>query len=383
MKEFIFFVLFQLQKILFFIFYAFFKLFSTEDKKTYVVGVEETAGILRNMTKALKQAISVNLIPHRFYQYDYDFTFRNESKIKKLIFGPIIFAKLAAKYNKFIYISGAGYLIATIDGREFELNFLNKRSKEIICYFTGTDVRSYKLLTKYAKEKNIEVLIMHEPLDNPGVETPEREKKREQLANSADRFATHIFNPAIDQMSYFTRKTHAPVYFYPDERFVKNDQKFEKIEEIKILHAPSSPNLKGTPKVREAISKLEKEGYKFNYVELINVDNKKVLEELRSAHIVLNQFYAFLPGVFGIEALAAHTTLLTSADETIEPALPAGANSAWMVTSYATIYDNLKKLLDDPSLLKPQADYGFDWGKEQYSYTASARKFRSAINANE
>ena len=34
--------------------------------------------------------------------------------------------------------------------------------------------------------------------------------------------------------------------------------------------------------------------------------------------IVLNGFYALMPGVFGIEAMANYCALMTAADETIE-----------------------------------------------------------------
>ncbi len=86
-----------------------------------------------------------------------------------------------------------------------------------------------------------------------------------------------------------------------------------------------------------------------------------MLAALDRAHVVLNQFYAFIPGVFGIEALAANAVLLTSADGTIEPALPPGANDAWVVTPFWRVYDNLKAVLDNPGTMQSQADRGTAW----------------------
>ena len=46
--------------------------------------------------------------------------------------------------------------------------------------------------------------------------------------------------------------------------------------------------------------------------------------------------------------MAANAVLLSSADGTIEPTLPSGANDAWVVTPYWRLYDNLKAILDHP-----------------------------------
>jgi hypothetical protein len=74
--------------------------------------------------------------------------------------------------------------------------------------------------------------------------------------------------------------------------------------------------------------------------------NRVVLEHLKSSHIVLNQFYAFTPGLFGIEAMANHCAVLMSADPSIETGLPQKSKDAWMITKYWEVYDNLKYLLD-------------------------------------
>jgi hypothetical protein len=104
------------------------------------------------------------------------------------------------------------------------------------------------------------------------------------------------------------------------------------------------------------------------------------LKHLSGAHIVLNEFYAFMPGMFGVEAMASHCALMTSADEKIETSLPVGSNSAWMVTEYWNIYDNLKRLLDDHSLIKKYADAGYLWAYENCSYQNSAEKMRNILS---
>jgi hypothetical protein len=120
-------------------------------------------------------------------------------------------------------------------------------------------------------------------------------------------------------------------------------------------------------------------GYIFEYKELINVPNEVVLENLRKTHIVVNELYAFVPGVFGIEAMASHCALITSADRHIEASLPEGANEAWFVTKYWEIFDNLKQMLDEPSLIKTYADKGFDWTFKNCRETSSCQHVASLI----
>jgi hypothetical protein len=101
----------------------------------------------------------------------------------------------------------------------------------------------------------------------------------------------------IDQISYFTRETLPAFKSYPDQLFFKNFEKFKGLKTPKIFHAPSSPILKGTQLVRAAITRLKKENYKFEYKEAQFLQNSLILEELKSTHIVLDQFYSCTIGV--------------------------------------------------------------------------------------
>jgi hypothetical protein len=121
------------------------------------------------------------------------------------------------------------------------------------------------------------------------------------------------------------------------------------------------------------------EGYDFEYRELIGVSNRVMLEALVDAHVVLNEFYAFVPGLFGVEAMASHCALMTSADDRIETTLPTGANAAWMVTEYWNIYDNLRDLLNNHELIKQYADAGFAWALKHCSCKNSAHRLNALL----
>jgi glycosyltransferase involved in cell wall biosynthesis len=72
---------------------------------------------------------------------------------------------------------------------------------------------------------------------------------------------------------------------------------------LRILHSPSHPEAKGTPRVRDAIARLQQMGHRIEYVELTGRPNREVLRELARCDFVIDQLYSDQPMVgFGAEA---------------------------------------------------------------------------------
>lgn len=377
----IFYVQYFLLKISYFIFYLLSS--SSKQQKGWVVAGVETASLIKNISSALPNSISVNFAPNRFYDFKYDYEMYSNTLGKKIInifLSPILLGYLMNKYHNFLYLGAEGFISKYKDGRGREFDFIKRKKKKLICYFCGSEIRSFKLMEKFSKENDMDVITTYQSISNKNINTEQNENKRMLLAKAADKYADFIFNPSVDQMSYFERKTHPFIYFLDKYYFSKNRDKYKQLENIIVVHAPSSPLIKGTPLVRAAIKKLKEEGYNFQYIELINRSNLDVLKILSSAHIVLNQFYAFVPGVLGIEAMAKSCALLTSADKKIETSLGEGANQAWVVTPYWLIYDKLKVFLDNPVLIESQAEAGYKWTLKNCSYEAGVKKINSIIN---
>jgi hypothetical protein len=183
----------------------------------------------------------------------------------------------------------------------------------------------------------------------------------------------------VDQVSYFNGSTKPYPNLIRDEVFNSNTDKFENYELIRILHAPSSPFIKGTQVVRAAIKELKHLGYNFEYKELMGVTNEAVLHELGKSHIVLNEFYAFVPGVFGVEALANCCVVLQSADGNVELDLPVDANKAWIVTETHEIFRNLRQVLDNPADMKSIAEFGYAWALENCSISRAGKKLNTDL----
>lgn len=351
----------------------------------YVVGMEEIAGLLTAFGSALDDSVTVNLTANPLYRRKYDVSFdlggrwSLAKRVRRLVVAPWVLGRLAARRTTFIYIGAEGFLLSLVDGRDRELAFLRKHGRVVVCYFTGSDIRSYALMNAFGRRLGRDVLTTYEPLVSPGIDSDASEDRRRLLALTAERRAHLVFNATVDQMSYFTEPTEACLYFFPDERIARRPQKWIDVKRPVIVHAPTSPAIKGTPLVRAALRRLREEGYDFEYVELSNQPNEDVLAALDRAHIVLNQFYAFIPGVFGIEAMAANTVMLASADGDLEPSLPQGANDAWVVTAHWQVYDHLKAVLDQPGTLQAQADRGTEWVRANCSRSVDTRRLHALL----
>lgn len=348
---------------------------------SWVVGPVEVATMVANVARAIPDSYSVSLVPSPFYSFAYDVSpiTGSFSWFRTRILGAWILGRLSRRATGFLYIGGQDYLGEPPDAREFEFAWLKRRGLKVVCLFTGSDIRSPVLMRAFQAETGLENIVTYLDQVAPVFANPAYDERRKALALSADRHADLIFNARVDQLSYLTRPTEPFPYFLPDELVWEDDAKHENPERIIIVHAPSSPIIKGTQVVRAAIARLSLDGYDFDYRELVGVPHEKVLEALREAHIALNEFYAFVPGVFGVEAMASGCALLTRADENIETDLPKGSNQAWVVTSTADIYLNLKRLLDDPATIRDQASAGREWVRAHATASVSGAKIRALL----
>lgn len=357
--------------------YSFFNLVvSKNTTMKWVIGVDEIASTIFFTGKILKPSYTVSLSQNIFYNLHYDFEYKKYFFIPRTILAPILLAYLTNQSTHFFYIWHTGFLL----NRDYEFKFLKSKGKKLICLFVGDDIRSLKLTMDYANKLRIDTYANYYKSQNPFFFTESYDNQKKAIAASADQYADFIFNAKMDQMSYLQSPQHGWSYIYDTDKFYKNDAKFT--EKIQILHAPSNPVYKGTQLIRAAIKKLEIEGYNFNYLELQDKSNVEVLEQLKLTHIVLNSFYSFAPGLFGIEAMAHQCAVLMSADPTIETTLPQEFNDAWLITQYWEIYDKLKYLLDNPEQIKYYADNGYNFALKHYTYEAAGEYIQNVLKEN-
>jgi hypothetical protein len=349
---------------------------------SWVVGTVEIASMVANFARAVPDSYSVMLAPNRFYDlaYDFEISGRRGDWLRYWFVAPWAFGRLAATARGFVYVGANGFLLSDVDDRDWEFGFLKRHGVHLVCLFTGSDIRSPMLMRRFQEETGLETIVTYLDQVAPALANDAYDEQRRRIAAVADRHADVIFSAAVDQLSYLRRGTEPFPYFYPDEDLLLGAAKHNAPGPRVVLHAPSSPVIKGTQVVRAAVQRLHADGYDFEYRELIGVPHSEVIASLREAHVVLNEFYAFMPGVFGVEAMANGCALLTRADESIETELPPGSNSAWVVTTAADIYANLRWLLDHPDRIAPQAAAGLAWVQAHATVSASGTRVRGLLD---
>lgn len=348
----------------------------------WVVGPFEIAGVVYRITSALPSAESALLQPHPFYTYPYDWVARPaRTSIGAWVRGPWKLGELAARAKGFVYVSGSGFLDHVYDGRRWEFAFLQQRGKKVVCYFTGSDIRSLRLAAEREQRTGMPNIATYIAETNPSLATEAYEAERRQLAEVADEFADMTFNADVDQQGYLTRPSERYLYFYPDDEITDDFSKFDDVRVPVIVHAASSPVIKGTQLVRAAVAELRAEGRQFEYIELLRQPHAEVRRALARAHIVMNHFFGETPAVFGVESLAAGCVVLMSADEHREPMLPAGSNSAWIVTPHYRVTTNLRAVLDDPSGWEAQARAGAQWVRDSAAASVTGAIIRQKLQS--
>jgi hypothetical protein len=353
--------------------------FRNTNKYSWVVGVSEIAGFLHKMSQVYENTFSVCLYVNKYYNHEYSFKNTSNTFLRKIViilFGPWLLGYLINTTKVFFYVSGRGFLIDYDNSRSFEFYYLKKRRKKINLLFLGSDIRSLNKLYEFGlelREDNIANNLFY-------VNSFNNENEKKAIAFAADKFADNIFNAKIDQISYLKRETRPIFYIVKEDEYYFSEAKFNSLNRIKIVHAPTDPFLKGTQVIRSVIKKLEIEGYNIEYIELFGKKSLEVIAELRKAHIGINQLYSYLPSVFGIECMANHVALITSADRLIEKDLPAGSEDAWIQTKYWNLYENLLYLLNKPEEIQKQATKGYNFVYKNYHINVIREVLLDTIN---
>jgi hypothetical protein len=95
-----------------------------------------------------------------------------------------------------------------------------------------------------------------------------------------------------------------------------NDAPLLERERIKVVHAPTNPNLKGTPDIAPIARRLQDEGL-IEYVEISGVPNERMPGVFADADVVLDQFRTGDYGVGACETMAAGRVVLAHVSEQV------------------------------------------------------------------
>ena len=189
------------------------------------------------------------------------------------------------KYDVFIFGFLSSFLFF------YDLPILKLFGKRIIYVFHGSDSRLPYIDGFINRNLGI-------------VEIVELTRKRKKQIQKIERYADFIVNTPLS--SHLHEK---PVLFFqmfgvPFKGDNIDSAKAETSPKIRILHSPSDPEGKGTPRIRQAIQNLQTTGYMIEFIEIVGKPNTVVLHELARCDLIIDQLYSDVP-MAGFAAEAA------------------------------------------------------------------------------
>jgi len=293
------------------------------------------------------------------------------------------FLKQFLQYDVFVFnfgLSFTGYMkysaspairrLAYVD-----LAVLRSLGKKIVIIANGDDIRSRRLLIKEMEQAQLREHVKYAMSDldlDGGRPANITDEIIRESATKLEKYADHIFARPISAQ-FLTRDYHL-LWLPADLSTLRSPPK--KIDPPLIVHAPSNSNVKGTKYVLGAIEKLRRKGYEFHFELCKEMTNTEVRQKLASAQIAIDQLILPGYGLFAVEAMASGCAVLGSA-------VP-GYNGfpmdlPIMTTTPDTIYQNLKRLLENQRLRVKMAQEGRVYVEKNHDHIKVARRFLQQI----
>ena len=309
----------------------------TENVKNYkikhlFIGPVEISGVANIFKKSFDKLkiknIQLTFKDHSFhYSSDKCLNISDKPKIIAVLLLLNNFIKSIFLYDSFFFVFGNSLLPWNLD-----LPILKILRKKTIMMFCGCDIRCRELILK----ENHRYYVCEECQNKCDL------KIKERRANWIQKYIDVIFSqPGYSQLLSKYQYIYVPIDLKEwKANFVNNDIPI-------IIHAPSHRQKKGTKYILEAIDKLKKNGYKFKFILLEKLSNKKVKEHIENCDIVIDQLLIGWHGTFSLEAMTSGKPVLCYIRDDLKkysPEIPI------LSTNPDNIYDNLKLLIEDPKL---------------------------------
>lgn len=256
-------------------------------------GTMEIANQMNTISEELKNigiiSKTINYYPS-YLNYKSDYVFNFEDKKNSKNYDRII-SEIVNENNIFHLHFGTSLMPDNSD-----LPILKKMGKKVFMHHWGSDVRMYSIAKNF--NKYIKVKTSDE----------------ESLKIKLDFLSQYIDDCIVAdyELYEYVKDYYKNIHFLPQaidltNYSIEND---ENDSELLIVHAPTSPEIKGTVYVLEAIEYL-KSKYKFNFILVQNMSHEDAKKVYNQADIIIDQILLGTYGLFAIETMAMGKPVIT------------------------------------------------------------------------
>lgn len=205
-------------------------------------------------------------------------------------FTPEFAADAVRSYDIFNFHFGYSLLGETLD----DLPFLRAIGKKVFMHFHGCDVRDSKRVLKNEKFSACQACF-------PMACNYNRSRARKYAERYAN--ATFVSTPDLAEFVQAAQWLPQPI----DAATLSSRRRTLRVptdRPLRVVHAPSARDLKGSVHVEAACARLNSSGVPIDLVLLTNQPHEKVIEAVTEADLVIDQLLIGSYGVFSIEAMA-------------------------------------------------------------------------------
>lgn len=198
--------------------------------------------------------------------------------------------------NKLKFLLHPNFVIRLIMSR-IEIMLLRLRGIPIFIQYQGDDARQGDITKKLYK-------IHFADRVNEGYYNKYSDTAKRKRIEFYSKFVSKVYALNPDLLNVLPKTTE----FLPYSHIDLNDWKpeFTQLEKrvLRIGHAPTNREVKGTDLIVDSLERLKKEGYEFEFVLIEGMSNKEAKEVYKTVDLVVDQLFAGWYGGLAVEVMA-------------------------------------------------------------------------------
>lgn len=285
------------------------------------------------------------------------------SRIQKIYF----ILKLLIRYKYFIYIgSGTGLL-----GGRKEIKIFKIFKKKTMIIYTGCDARIPEMVEKYKWNTCRECTQEYKDFVNCKIETKKKRIRQEE------KIFDFIVSP--HECSGYLEKKYFNILWPIDlSKFSKHDKIKNLHKKLRILHAPSNKDYKGSKYIFAAIDKL-KNKFEFDFLTVQNVPIHELYKKINESDLIIDQMLCGWYGLFAIESMALARPVLCY----IRTEYLGDLDCPIINANPDTLYDVLYSILVNPNQLIEIGQRSRKYVEEYHSDSVVSQDLLNVFNGKE
>lgn len=368
-------------------------------KKKIFIGPMEVSGYYTNLAKGLRE-LDYDVSFFIRFRHKSGYPIENSNLLLKLhriisdnrislskkhfiqkslfVFFQIILERVLFIYFLFTHKVFIFTFMKTFFNNNVDLMILKIFNKKILMISNGSDVRPPYLSAALQNQsennfKNFAQIILN------------KKSHLQKVEKYADIIVSGILRSQLLEQPFIERSfLGRPVVGF--NNIIINHERLPFVESaqknIKIVHAPSARNFKGTVEIIKAIEELASEGFKIHLEIIENKSNKEVLNAIEFCDIVIDQLYSdiLMPGISAEAAVFGKPVIVGGYElEILKELLPQELIPPTYTCKPEEIKDAVKILIQNEDLRKSIGIKLNEFVKNQSHYKNIAQNYAKLI----